>query len=89
MSADIQALYAEWLSKINASELSEREMEAVSDEIAAIERKLAVAHAVTARDLLTKAKIADHYVRTGWVYEEERDMLKSMIRDLRRLGGAP
>jgi hypothetical protein len=46
--------------------------------------------AATPAALLCKAKVADHYVRTGWVYEEERDMLISMMADLERLaGGAP
>ena len=88
MSANITALYAEWLPRITARG-SEAEVAKVLDEIGAIERKLAAAPAVTARDLLAKARIADHYRREGWQPNaEDRDMLKSMIRDLERFGGA-
>ena len=79
---DIEALHAEWLPRINASGLSEEEMSAVCDEIAVIERKMAATAAVTPPALLCKAKIADHYKRIGWVYEEERNMLVSLINDL-------
>jgi hypothetical protein len=91
MSADvIESLYRQWLPRINASGLSESEMEAVCQEIGAIERKIAATPAATPSALLCKARVADHYVRIGWVYEKERDMLASIIADLERLaGGAP
>jgi hypothetical protein len=90
MSADIETLFRQWLPRINASGISESEMEAVCEEIDVIERQMAATPAATPAALLCKAKVADHYVRTGWVYEEERDMLISMMADLERLaGGAP
>jgi hypothetical protein len=84
---DIEALYAEWVARINASGLSE-ETSAVCDEITAIERKMAATATVTPSALLCKAKIADYYTRIGWVYEEERNMLVSLINDLEWLARA-
>ncbi len=85
MSAAVIELYRRWQPLINASGLSDSEMAAVVEEIAAIERQMAATPAATAPALLCKAKVADHYIRIGWVYEKERDMIVSLIADLERL----
>jgi hypothetical protein len=87
MSADIETLFRQWLPRINAHGISEKAMEAVVDELIAIERKIIATPATTASSLLCKAKIANHYRKTGWPSDPKRDMLANLVADLERLAG--